>query len=596
MAQATRPYWHYRDPLEGDLGRAVSTELLMEHVRTIGSWERESGSPGEALAYDYIERALKQYGFHVERREIEAYISLPQDGRLALPDGAIVEGLTHAFSPSTGGEGLDGEVVDAGQGTAEDHARAGSAGKIALVDSLATPGKAWTAQQAGTIGQIFVNMDHLHNMIVTTVWGTPTPETAWRIPRTPCLSIRGADARRLRDLLRLGPLRVRLLTRVRTGWIPIPHLVAHLDGRGEDRFVLFSGHVDAWHHGAMDNGTANATMLEVARLLAARRGELRRGLRLAFWSGHSHGRYAGSAWYADHAWQELHRRCAVHLNIDSTGARGATDYSVLHATEEAQGFAEAVVGDLTGQAPRARRFSRAGDQSFWGIGVPSALMSLSGIPKQDTDLSRQMERLFGTAGFPWWWHTREDTVDKIDPAVLTLDTRVYVAAALRLVNAPILPLDYGRVARGLAAVVEDLQGAAGGRADLGPAAAAARRLAGRAEALGAVLDRLAARERPDPDRVEAANRTLVRLGRVLVPLAYTTGDRFGHDLALPVPPLAGLQRARELAALEPGGDAGRFAAAALVRERNRTVHALEEAAELIDTLLAASPDGKETAP
>ena len=25
-----------------------------------------------------------------------------------------------------------------------------------------------------------------------------------------------------------------------------------------------------------------------------------------------------------------------------------------------------------------------------------------------------MERLVGSAGFPWWWHTRDDTVDKID--------------------------------------------------------------------------------------------------------------------------------------------------------------------------------------
>ena len=197
--------------------------------------------------------------------------------------------------------------------------------------------------------------------------------------------------------------------------MPIPHLVAHLEGHRRGPFVLFSGHVDAWHHGAMDNGTANATMLEVARLLARRRRRAPAGLRLAFWSGHSHGRYAGSAWYADHAWHELYRRCVVHLNVDSTGARGATDYSVFHATEEAQGFAEAVVRDVTGQAAQARRFSRAGDQSFWGIGVPSAFMSLSGIPKQDTDLSRSMYRLFGTAGFPWWWHTREDTVDKIDP-------------------------------------------------------------------------------------------------------------------------------------------------------------------------------------
>jgi hypothetical protein len=341
----------------------------------------------------------------------------------------------------------------------------------------------------------------------------------------------------------------------------------------------------------MDNGTANATMLEVARLLGRRRDALRRGMRFAFWSGHSHGRYAGSAWYADHAWPDLSRRCALHLNVDSTGARGATDYSVFHATEESQAFAEAVVRDVTGQAGRARRFSRAGDQSFWGAGVPSAFMSLSGIPKQDTELSRAMERLFGTAGFPWWWHTREDTVDKIDRDVLVLDTKVYVAAALRLLNAPVLPLDYGRVARALAGTVEELQAAARGHFDLGPAVAAAGRLVAGADRLAAALDRLAA---PDGrgDAVESANRTLVKLSRILVPLGYTTGDRFRHDLALPVPPLAGLQPARELAGLDPASDVFKFTAAALVRERNRVVHALDEATDVIDDLLTR----KETRP
>ena len=379
QSQGLTPHWRYRDPREAELLPAVSAETLMAHARAIAAWERESGTPGEAQAYDHIERALKSYGYAVERREIEAFISLPLEGRVVLPDGAVIEGLTHAFSPST--DGLDAEVVDVGDGNPADFARAGAAGKIALLDSLATPGKAWAAQEAGTVGQIFVNRDHLHNMIVTTIWGTPEPDTAWRIPRTPCLSVRRVDGERIRKLIQEGRGRVRLVTRVRTGWSPIPHLTAHLDGTAEDRFVLFSGHVDGWHYGAMDNGTANATMLEVARLLATRRRALRRGFRLAFWSGHSHGRYAGSTWYADHAWQELHRRCAVHLNIDSTGARGATDYSVVHATEDAQSFVEGVVHDVTGQTPRARRFPRAGDQSFWGIGIPSALMSLSGIPQ-----------------------------------------------------------------------------------------------------------------------------------------------------------------------------------------------------------------------
>jgi N-acetylated-alpha-linked acidic dipeptidase len=571
--------WEYRDPLEAALMAEVSAKTLMEHVRTIAALERESGSPGEAQAFDYIERTLKSYGVDVERREIEALISLPQEAHLALPDGTVIAGLTHSFSASV--DALDAEVVDVGDGRPEDLARA--KGKLALIRGLASPGRAWAAQQAGALGQIHVLMDHLHNMIVTTIWGTPDPQSAWRIPATPCLSILGADGESLRARLASGPLRARMTTRVRTGWMPIPHLVGELAGRDEDRFVLFSGHVDSWHYGAMDNGTANATMLETARLLASRRETLRRGIRFAFWSGHSHGRYAGSAWYADHAWRELHQRCVVHLNVDSTGARGATDYSVLHATEDAQPFAERVVADVTGQRGRGRRFSRAGDQSFWGAGVPSAFMSLSGLPRQDTELSRAMERLVGSAGFPWWWHTKNDTIDKIDPDVLVLDTKVYLASTLRWLNAPVLPLDHARAAQSLLAELEALQAAAGPRFDLGPALEAARGLLERLQRLAPAVAGATA------DRVEGANRALVRLSRVLVLLAYTTGDRFTHDLALPIPPLAGLQRARELAALDPDGDAFKFARAALMRERNRAVHALESAATVADEFLS-QPD------
>ena len=568
--------WEYRDPLEAELAAGVSATSLMEHVRTIGAWERESGSPGEAQAFDYIERTLKSYGIEVERREIEAYISLPLEGQVRLEGGTVIEGLTHSFSPSV--EALEGEVVDVGDGRPEDLKRA--AGKIALVRGLASPGRAWAAQQAGTVGQIFVLMDHLHNMIVTTIWGTPGPETASRIPVTPCLSILGADGERLRARLARGPLRLRMTTRVRTGWMPIPHLIGELAGRHEDRFLLFSGHVDSWHYGAMDNGTANATMLEVARLLAARRDALRRGIRFAFWSGHSHGRYAGSAWYADHAWRELHQRCILHLNVDSTGARGATDYSVLHATEDAQRFAETVVADVTGQRGRGRRFSRAGDQSFWGAGVPSAFMSLSGLPKQETELSRAMERLVGSAGFPWWWHTKDDTIDKIDADVLALDTKVYLASALRWLNAPVLLLDHRPAAKSVVAELEALQASAGAGFDLTPALDAARALGERLDHVAAMLARVDAKAA----RLDAINRGLMRLSRVLVPLAYTSGDPFTHDLALPLPPLAGLQPARRLGALDPESDAFKFARAALVRERNRAVHALDTAASVADEL------------
>ena len=80
----------------------------------------------------------------------------------------------------------------------------------------------------------------------------------------------------------------------------------------------------------------------------------------------------------------------------------------------------------------------------------------------------------------------------------------------------------------------------------------------------------------------------MRLSRLLVPLGYTSGDRFTHDLALPIPPLAGLQRARELTKLNPDSDDNKFARAALVRERNRAVHAFDSAISAADDLLERS--------
>lgn len=583
-----RPHWGWADPRETALLAAVSADSLMAHARAIATWERESGSPGEARAFDYIEGRLKSYGLEVERRLIEAYISLPLEARVVLPDGTALPALTHSFSTSTGPEGLEAELVDGGDGTGETLARAGARGKLALVDNFATPAKAWAAQEAGTLGQLFTNLDHLHNMIVTTIWGTPTPETAWRIPARPCCSIRKADADALRARLRAGPLRVRLVTRVRTEWMPIPHLTGHLAG-ADEAFTLFSGHVDAWHHGAMDNGSANATMLEVARLLAGQRGALRRGLRLAFWSGHSHGRYAGSAWYADHAWRELERHGVLHLNVDSTGARGATDFTVFHATEDAADFAETVVADVTGQRGRARHFSRAGDQSFWGVGLPSAFMSMSQLPPQDTEFGRTTERLFGTSGFPWWWHTREDTIDKLDGAVLAADTRVYVASALRLSGAPVLPLGPARAARAVADAADELHAAAGGRMDLAPVVETARGLAATLDAAAPGLARLAAGDGGD---VAAVNRLLMRLSRALVPLLFTGGDRFAHDLAVAVPPLAGLQGVRALPGMDAAADLTKFSLAALGRERNRAHHALDVASELADELADRVPQGE----
>jgi hypothetical protein len=175
----------YRDPLEPKLTADVSAAALMQHVRTIGSWQRESGSPGEAQAFDYIERTLESYGVDVERDQIEAYISLPQEARLTLPDGSVIEA-----SPL---------VLDVGRTrrrgrrrrrwAPEDFAHAGWENRARAPAGLAGPRGA--TRQAGTLGQIWVLMEHLRHG--RRPCEDARPRHGLADSTTPCLSILGVD-------------------------------------------------------------------------------------------------------------------------------------------------------------------------------------------------------------------------------------------------------------------------------------------------------------------------------------------------------------------------------------------------------------------
>ncbi len=198
---------------------------------------------------------------------------------------------------------------------------------------------------------------------------------------------------------------------------------------------------------------------------------------------------------------------------------------------------------------------RAGDQSFWGVGVPSMLAA-------EPRLAHRRPPRLG-----WWWHTPEDLLDKIEPEMLVRDTRVYVHTLWRLLTDAVLPLDYGQHARDLLAVLDGLAGDLGPRFDLAPLASRARALAEASAALQAASAR-------DPD---AANRALVAASRALVPADYTDGDRFEPDPALAQSAWPSLDPLRRLAAVPDGSDEARFLTVAATRGRNRLAHALDRA-------------------
>jgi hypothetical protein len=442
-----------------DTGQAVldqvSTDRLMTATEAISQWERLSGTDDEAKAFDWIENQLREYGLDPVRYSHPALVSWPESATLTITtgDGDVEEipCATHAFAVPTPPEGVSSLLIDIGKGNLDDLQDEDPRSRIVLVEGIIAPNRNLTVESAGVAGSIWIAGSRLHERALSPIWGTPTPETANLLPRTPSVSVLAEHGQRIKEMMAEGPVTATIHTKVYAGWRMLPLITADVTPTREDReantFVLFSGHVDSWYYGAMDNGTANATMLEVAAILAGRRDELRRGLRLAFWSGHSHARYAGSAWYADEFWHELHDRCVAHINVDSVGAQDATVLTEGNNMAELREFISDAIEPIAGQRLNRRRYGRAGDQSFWGIGMPAALMSLSAQPPENADpvLLALHDQIAGgksaSGGLGSWWHTPEDTIDKIDPDNLHRDASIYTLLLYRLCTRPVLPFD-----------------------------------------------------------------------------------------------------------------------------------------------------------
>lgn len=549
---------------------SVSSKQLMTFTENITKEIRLSGSEEELRAFQYIEEILHEYGIETALSFHDAYISFPGKAELMV-NGESLTCITHSMAAPT--DGLTGEVVT---DIEQCH------GKILLQHGIATPGAVRQAEELGAVAAIFINGKHTHEMIVSTVWGNPTPENKHTYPNIPVISINDEVGEKLKSVL---PAKAQISTEVETSWRKIPTLIADIKGEVEpDKFVLFSGHVDSWHYGAMDNGGANATMLEVARVLKENDVKLRRSLRLAFWSGHSHGRYTGSAHYCDQHWEEIHDHCVAHVYIDSVGGKGANILGESNTMAEMKELGAKHVESLIGESFIGKRFGRGADQSFWGTGVPSLFMGLSEQPKTDDPASKTLVQIFGgikSGGFGWWWHTTEDTMDKLDPENLARDCRVYASVIYDACTQALVPVNQLLAAEEIKATLLEYQKVAGERFNFTTSLERADQLVQSCRNLNEVLFHKNFTE----ESISSLNEGLMKVSRQLVPLNYVSGDWFDHDPAMNEPAIPSLAGISTLASVDIGTGEYFEWKTLLVRKQNKVNYILREAIQAIDSLL-----------
>ena len=562
---------------------------LLERFSTL---KREHPRDVRTAAEEIIRR-LHSFGVPVEVFDPEIFLSLP--GAASVRHGsktfrakpmamsAPAQGLTAplAYFPTRYARGA-GDVFDRTRPPDDLDVR----GKIVVSEGYGMPGKVVDLEQRGALGMIAVNPgQNAHWGICTTIWGTPDLHDLPRKPIITVVAVNNPDGLQLIEAAKRGET-VTLQAELEEGWYTSSVPVVTIPGTQEpDKYVLLHGHYDSWDVGIGDNAVGNATMLEIARVLWQHRNSLKRSVKIAWWPGHSTGRYAGSTWFADHFAVDLYENCIAQVNCDSPGCRWATTFNDLTAMSETEVFITRVIHDIAGPdtSVQCERPHQAGDYSFNNIGISSYLMLSSTMSEEDR--AAKGYYAVGGCGGNIAWHTEDDTLQIADRDFLLRDMKVYLAAVRRAANVTVAPFDFHATVAAFKHTLEARQKAAGDHFSFATAREALNQLEAALEGFKTHCATLEARPINDA-AVCAANHAIRRLARLLVPVNYTRHTAFFHDPAETIPALPDLSPALEIAQASPHMRG--FYRTHLTRGQNRLVAALRDAARTLKEAMAAA--------
>ena len=563
---------------ESEIVEAVQIGEPWALVEQFSTLVRESGTDEEREAVARITERLDAWGVPYVLYEPELLISLPRAAALTV-GGRSYAAKTPSMARSTDAAGESGPIVYEATGFARDvneifsgaQGTGDVAGKFVVTEGFPMPGKVADLEARGASGVVCISPgERIHEGICTSIWGSPDLTSWTRQPTIPVVSVSNSDGRRLIEQLEGDGATATLVAQHEQGWRRIPVLVAELRGTVEpERFVLAHGHLDSWHGGVGDNATGDATLLELARVLGEHRDALKRTVRIAWWSGHSHGRYAGSTWYADTFALDLERNCICHINCDSPGCRDADVFEDVYWMAEAEGFAKDAIRDFTGQPSEGRNPLRAGDISFNNLGLSTFFMLSSTMPAA----LRQEKGYYavGGCGGNIEWHTEADTIDIADADRLLRDIRLYAGSTFRAANLPVHPLDFRATVAQIEETLGSIAGRAGGLVDLSGTLERAQSLRSALEGLYAAAHGLDSVEEARP-----VNDALLKIGRALVRILYSQSGTYRQDPALNIPLLPEFAAAADAVGTVPDG----VLRTEFLRARNRLDAALDEATEL----------------
>lgn len=544
----------------------MDKELLNQHVKALSAYERLTGEEEAERAVDYIVGNLQQHHIPYNRYQFDGYFSDPIHGEVFVtaPMKLAIRAKARSFGANLP-HGVKGNLLydffsEHSTGISGPEERYEKMKDKIIISWNYYEDYVKKIESAGAIGLIHIwpsKEKALHEETVGTIWGTPTMGTVDQLTNIPVVGINHEDGSKLLEWIKEEhSVEVVLKTEVRNSVKKTSLPVATIRGELEE-YILVSGHYDSWHKGATDNATANSLMLEMARIFSTQ--QSKRSIKIAWWPGHSNGRYAGSAWYCDQFWEEINEKCVAHINIDFPGTKGNVQVVPRSTAMEKEELLTDIIRDYTKKEPsRSDYLPRGADQSFWGTNIPIHLM----LKYEPLD----QEKRYQTPGGNWWWHTEEDLVDKVDCDLLKRDTGMHIDLVNHLVNVPILPINLLRFLAKSKEIIKDLDNHSDEAFDF-------TKIHQIFEKVSIMAGELLEKEESDKT---SYNKLLKSIGGKLNRLKFSYSSRYDYDNTYPFQPYPGLAKVKEVYRSNTTQEDFLFISTFFIRQRNRIVNEIKE--------------------
>ncbi|MFC7078653.1 M28 family metallopeptidase [Haloarcula halophila] len=384
------------------IGETITSDVGWSHLeRLVDIGNRMAGSDGERAAAEATRDALAEYAETVRLEPFDIQGWERGDSGVSA-DGEPVATADHeviALPRSPAGD-ASGELIDLGYGLPEEFEQTDCAGKIVMVRSdvpdwydrfIHRREKYYRAVDAGAAG--FVYRNHVEGMVPPTgSVGTQTDP----LGAIPAVGVARETGARLSRRYDGEPVAVSVDCETPAATSRNVHAELGPETEGT---VLVTSHVDAHDiaEGALDNGAGTAMLVEVARALAAREGELDRRVEFVAFGAEEVG-LVGSERLA--AKRDLDTVDAV-LNFDGVVRERTLEFHThdFAAIKEAVDEVSDRLDHATATTPRQGPHSDHWPFVQWG--VPGCH-----VMSETADAGRG------------WAHTHADTLEKLDVRTL----------------------------------------------------------------------------------------------------------------------------------------------------------------------------------